>query len=109
LLEPLPDDAAITLTVRSLKAWLQDEPDGADLTLELLKERHFPDRSISTLRSWCAQKRFPGAYKLRGKPWRIPVASVAQFIQSQQETRIEIGGRPNVIEFPDTGAWRNVQ
>ncbi len=69
----------------------------ADFTIvELAARLH---RSPSTIRGWCEHGRFDGAFKLNGRDWRIPQASVDEFLNQQR------GHRP----APELGAWRAVR
>lgn len=54
----------------------------ADPTVEEIGIRY--RRKPSTVRGWCEAGRFPGAYKLHGREWRIPVAAVAAFDAEQR-------------------------
>lgn len=73
------------------------EPD--DPTAEELA-RHFRRRP-STVRNWCAQGRFPGAYK-RGHTWHVPPAGVAAFQEVARGSGR--GSRAGRI-----GDWRDVR
>lgn len=42
-------------------------------------------RDASVIREWCREARFPGAYKLRGKEWRIPRQALNDFQREQQK------------------------
>ena len=52
-------------------------------------------RKASTIRSWCAEGRFPGAYRLHNREWRVPPAGLKAF---QEAAR---GGAA------DLSAWRS--
>src|SRR3989454_8549963 len=54
----------------------------------------------STVRAWVERGDFPGAYKLHGKEWRVPVSAVEAF-QDRQRGR---GKRE-----PRLSAWRSVK
>jgi hypothetical protein len=60
-------------------------------------------RSASTVRLWCEQGRVRGAYKLRGKEWRIPCAAVDQFRKAEQGAPAPDLPRPFT---GDLGDWR---
>lgn len=53
----------------------------------------------STVRAWVERGDFPGAYKLHGKEWRIPVSAVEAF-QHRQRQRAAPGS--------GLSAWRSV-
>lgn len=62
-------------------------------------------RRASTVRTWCEQGRIAGAWKLNGKAWMIPEASIDQFRQQQ-------GAQRPAVERPSTGGlgdWRRRQ
>ena len=64
-------------------------------------------RAPSTVRAWLEAGRFPGAYKLRGRDWRVPPAGVASFLESERAVRP--GGAPRVRPARGTaniGDWR---
>ena len=42
-------------------------------------------RKVSTVREWCEQGLFPGAYNLRAREWRVPPAGVATFEKKERE------------------------
>lgn len=71
--------------------------EGVDLTVQ--EAATLLDRAPSTLRTWCAADQVPGAYRLQGREWRIPRASL---------TRIRNGGdSPCPRSGPvDLGRWR---
>jgi len=84
LVDGLPDEAMVTLPVRALRHWLTDddaersprpEVGGGDLTIgEVARLMH---RSESTVRGWLNGGHVPGAYKLRGRAWRVPRAALS--------------------------------
>ncbi|MDX2060103.1 MAG: helix-turn-helix domain-containing protein [Gemmatimonadales bacterium] len=82
---------------------------GPDPTVVDLAHRF--GRSPSTIRWWIESNRFPGAYRFRGKEWRVPAAAVAAFEADERARRTPapIGaaseGAGAVV---DLGAWRRV-
>jgi hypothetical protein len=99
--ELLPAGASLTLSREALLEALGDVDVGASATVsaeqtvgELGVQFH---RSPSTIRGWLEVGRFPGAYKLRGRDWRVPVAAVEAFVAAEQKSR----GRT-----ADLGSWR---
>ena len=78
------------------------EPDAApgtlvDLTIGDLAQLF--GKRPSTVRAWVERGDFTGAYKLHGKEWRIPVASVASFQNRQGRAKSDSG----------LSAWRKVK
>lgn len=57
-------------------------PGVADVTIAGLA-RLFGKRP-STVRAWVERGQFPGAYKLHGREWRIPLSAVEAFRDSQR-------------------------
>lgn len=60
----------------------------------------------STVRAWLERGDFPGAYKLHGKEWRVPLNGVSAF-QNQQRSETS-KSRPRA-SFPRLSDWRNVR
>jgi hypothetical protein len=95
LVEHLPDDVTITLSVHTLREWLSDDgserksvvpAQEADLTLaEVASLTH---RSESTVRGWLNGGYVPGAYKLRGRAWRVPRASLEALRESPPASKL---------------------
>lgn len=56
-------------------------------------------RSESTIRAWLEAGRLPNAYKLRGREWRVPRASVQSFLERE---------RKRFRGDMDLGAWRKL-
>ena len=54
----------------------------ADLTIAGLAQLF--DKRPSTVRAWVERGDFPGAYKLNGREWRIPISAVEAFRDSQR-------------------------
>jgi len=71
----------------------------ADLAVADLAERF--RRSPSTIRGWLETGRFPGAYKLNGRDWRVPIDGVQAFENHQR-------GRRGQTEV-DLSGWRKYQ
>lgn len=53
----------------------------ADLTVDQVAEKL--GRAPSTVRNWLGEERLPGAYRLRGREWRIPAATLQAFLQAE--------------------------
>src|SRR5947207_2725898 len=73
-------------------------PAGVDLTIRGLA--HLFGKQPSTARAWVERGDFPGAYKLHGKEWRVPVSAVETF-QDRQRRRAK--------SEPRLSAWRSVK
>ena len=107
VVEGMPDDASVTLTVAWLRALLQEEadrageaPDGV-LTLAEVGER--VGRAEGTVRTWCNSGKLEGAFRLNGRDWRVPESSLRKYLDAQADQR------PNEVVSPgnvDLGSWR---
>ena len=75
----------------------------ADLTVCDLAVRF--GRKPSTVRGWCEVGRFPGAYRLHGREWRIPAVALATF-----EAEARNGSKPvspmSRRKPANLGTWR---
>lgn len=70
------------------------------------------NRAPSTIRGWCESKLLPGAYRNRGREWRIPRAAVRAY---QEQERQRPGGPASRSASSRTGAgagsladWRDI-
>ena len=57
-------------------------PTRVDLTIRDLAQLF--GKQPSTVRAWVERGDFPGAYKLHGKEWRVPVSAVEPFQNRQR-------------------------
>ena len=112
ILEGLPPGSAVSLPVDWLRAQMaavqETQQDSlADLTMKKVAEEM--GRSVSTVRAWVAQELIPGAYKLRGREWRVPRAGLREFMNRQTNTVRE--DRPGLGSKcgTDLGLWREVR
>jgi excisionase family DNA binding protein len=98
----MPPGSAISLPVDWLRQQLETAemvhggtPGGApaldDLTVESAGKQL--GRSASTLRTWCAAGLIPGAYRLRGREWRIPPAALQAMLDREAEKKTDIAPR----------------
>ena len=83
-------------------------PARVDLTIRDLAEMF--GKQPSTVRAWVERGDFPGAYKLHGKEWRVPVSSVEAFQKGQRRATSDRGlsawrkvKRSYALERPKTG------
>ena len=88
LAESLPAGTAIPVPRELLLELLEGhapagQPAAADPTVDEVATRY--GRAPSTVRGWCEAGRFPGAYKLHDREWRIPRAAVEAFDVAQRE------------------------
>jgi hypothetical protein len=106
LAEALPIGAAVTVP----REWLLELLAGvsetssvgtADPSIEEVAVRF--GRAPSTVRGWCEAGKFPGAYKLHGREWRIPPAAIATF-----EAALRGRATANHRHAQSLGDWRRV-
>lgn len=90
LLEQLSPDAM--LPARWILEQLAEEPlqtSGNEAAAPLARDLTVKEfgacfgKSASTARLWCEQGSVAGAWKLNGREWRIPLASVERFREAQ--------------------------
>ncbi len=100
LVEAHPLGATITMTMP--RAWwvelLDADADATGPDYQVRDLAKLFSRSQSSVRAWCEEGRFPGAYKLRGKHWRIPRIAVTRFREAEARSRQESRA---------LGDWRN--
>lgn len=106
LAEALPMGTAVPIPREVLLELLAPAPAvlpaPADLTVTDLCARF--SRGASAVRAWLERGDFPGAYKLKGRDWRVPAAAVEAFEAAQR------GPAPGQQgETGDLGAWRRVR
>ena len=107
----LPPGSAVLLPLESLLEEGQHDNGSddrlADLTVnEVAKEL---GRSPSAIRGWCAIGHIPGAYKLRGREWRIPQAALSEFIGRQANKQEPVCTPSHRKRGADLGSWRRLR
>jgi hypothetical protein len=66
-------------------------------------------RKPSTIRGWLERGLFPGAYRLRGRDWRVPASGVEAFGQAERQQDQAGRERPSPRgRTVDLTAWRRV-
>ncbi len=106
LADALPAGTAIPIPRELLLVLLDSyaelaSPALVDPAVEEIATRY--GRAPSTIRGWCEAGRFPGAYKIHGRQWRIPRASLTAFEAVQRERPAGSGAR-SVRSLSD---WRH--
>lgn len=76
-----------------------------DLTVEQVAAR-FGRKGTSTVRGWLARGELPGAYRLHGREWRIPVESVEEMQRAQAAKPRAASRGPSTTATTDIGEWR---
>jgi excisionase family DNA binding protein len=91
--------------VRAVEPVAVGETSLADLTVE--EAGRALGRSDSTVRDYCRQKLLPGAYRQRGREWRVPRSAIRSFQQAEAAPPASAAkrARPDDRE-PDLEAWR---
>ena len=112
IVDAMPDSASVTLPISELRQWLEEDnnPSGdhdsgglTDLTCEQIAEQL--GRTPACVRGWCRTGRLEGAYRLRGREWRVPRSALRAFLQAQATKERE--PRPNrQTQGVDLAAWR---
>ncbi|MHB1194787.1 MAG: helix-turn-helix domain-containing protein [Longimicrobiales bacterium] len=108
----LPDEALVPVAwVRPLlqREGSCDSDDGLGLTVAEVANR--ATRAPSTIRTWCAEGRLPGARRLRGREWRIPAAALRALLETDSPGDERGAGTRQRLQAPKGGlaAWREVQ
>lgn len=63
-------------------------------------------RSPSTIRTWCAAGLIPGAYRLRGREWRIARAALRAMLDKEGEKKPDIAPGTKKRGKARLGDWR---
>ena len=99
VLEGLPPDAQVPV------GWVLEQLGGeatvTDLTCEDVAAQL--DRTAACVRGWCRDGLQPGAYRFRGREWRIP-AGALNALRGANAHRGD--GRRSSGKPVDLGAWR---
>lgn len=117
VLRELAEALAVGTAVSVPREWLLEllgetplsEPasiQAADLTIAAVAQRF--GRHSSTVRAWLEAGEFPGAYKLKGREWRIPAGSLAAFEDTARRstgTQIAASKRSR-HSTPNLADWR---
>lgn len=104
LAELLPDGAAVTLSKHDLLALAaeQEMPQPAQAPAEMTVETIAAEmnRAPSTVRGWLERGEIEGAYRFRGREWRVPRAAFEAFkvrggapaptVDAKPETRADL-------------------
>lgn len=113
LVTAAPEDA--TVPVRWLAEQLAKHSDGAeaptrtatsvDLTVKEVALRL--ERKPSTVRAWCDTGILPGAYRLRGREWRVPEAAIEAMQRAESRRHAHgVTALPVKKGNTETSQWR---
>ena len=105
VVDGMPAGSAVTLPVEWLRCLLKLEEQSSveidDLTCE--QAARILGRSPSTVREWCRAGEIRGAYRLKGREWRLPRSGLREFLDGQGNRRPQTVHRRREA---DLGAWR---
>ena len=82
MIDGMPDDGSIILTVETVKERLKENGPGFDHDLTVEEVGKFFNRSPVTIRTWIREGRLD-AYHFRGNEYRVTNAAIEEF-QSQE-------------------------
>ena len=104
----LPD--AATVPVGFIRTFLDPAhaPDDVLQDLTLGRAGELLERSVSTVRTWCQLGKLRGAYRLEGREWRIPRASIRDFLAAQRNGASTMHTNVPSRATVDLGAWKKV-
>jgi excisionase family DNA binding protein len=111
LVKAAPSDA--TVPVRWIKELLAADDQtldsgrsdsDVDLTVKEVARRF--GRGASTIRTWLARGELVGAYRLHGREWRVPLASIDRLQRAQAEPVAAESMPQRFTRSPDVGEWR---
>ena len=106
IVDPMPADASVTLSVSWLRDLLaaEDDSPGMGRLLTLEEAGEVVGRSPSTIRTWLNTGLLDG-FKLNARSWRIRESALRSFIERQESGEDEPA---TVRSFGtvDLGAWR---
>ena len=75
-------DGDVTFPAPWLRAALEVEPP-VPMDLTCAQAGVLLNRAESTIRGWCQSGAIPGSYRMRGREWRIPTASLRAYQERQ--------------------------
>ncbi len=94
LAESLPTGTAIPVPRELLLELLSAHDEAASAPVDPTVDEMAARYGRAPSRGWCEAGRFPGAYKLHDREWRIPAAAIAAFDVAQRERATGNRGRP---------------
>ncbi len=117
--EALPEDGRVSFIRTDLLNMIASaetapshptKPVAVDLTVAEVAE--LLHRAPGTVRGWCATGELPGAYRFRGREWRIPAAAMEALQQGQGEEHTAQRNSARYAQSApeaDWGTWRSVK
>ena len=80
-----PADEPVTVAAGWIQQLLATLDAGVAIDLSAVRVAELLGRDPVTIGTWCRSGFFPGAYKLRGRQWRIPRPALEQFQRTEAE------------------------
>jgi hypothetical protein len=113
LADALPPGASVTLP----REWLLEElgagqaadPGVVAVDYTVADLAQLFGKQPSTARSWLEAGLFPGAYKLRGRSWRVPRAAMLAFQQRERARPVQEGQPAPDGSAGSLSDWRGVR
>lgn len=113
IIRELPDEALVPVgwvrpLVAETAASAGDDHELADLTAPDVAR--ILERAPSTIRGWCASGAIEGAYRLRGREWRIPRDALRRYQDAERQQRRT--GEPTQAfrrREVDLSSWRKLR
>lgn len=103
VVEGMPEGASVSLPVDWIRSLLEEEPEaGVPELLDLEEVAEIVGRAVSTVRTWCNTGELEGAFKLRGREWKVPREALRRFLEEQGSERPD----PTPSGPVDLGSWR---
>ena len=101
-------ESVIPVPVTWLRLLLAAQSDGAERHRDLTAKQvaDMVGRAPSTIRSWLGQGLVPGAYRLRGREWRIPRAGLKAMLGDDVGSANLTPADPTIVHGRDLSAWR---
>lgn len=107
----LPDTALVPVGwVRELIEGLDSggrEHEALGLTVQQVADE--TGRAVSTVRTWCADGRLPGAKRLRGREWRVPRSALRALLHDDDPPARNGGAQRLDVPRGGLSAWRNTR
>lgn len=96
----LPSDmSAVSISRRDILAMLEEDPGSHTTTsmrdLTVAEVAHETRRAASTVRGWLSRGELRG-YLLNGRAWRVPRASLREYLEAQATEKTETRGEVDI-------------
>jgi excisionase family DNA binding protein len=106
----LPDDALLPVRlIREAVAGIQGTGCDGGLGLTVGEVAEETGRAASTVRTWAAEGRLPGAKRLRGREWRIPRSALHALLEEDDAPARASGAKRLEVPRGGLSAWRDAK